>query len=121
SLPVLAEAVLQPQNWEDVGTQIDLQAVLAADDAERRRLVESYIRNWLARTLNSSFNESANEQSLVSLGIDSLSGADLLRKVESDFRVVIPIISLLDQSIGQIVTRILGNLESGAYETVDQP
>ncbi|MBZ5521674.1 MAG: amino acid adenylation domain-containing protein, partial [Acidobacteriia bacterium] len=111
-LPIVIQSVLQSAEME--GQALTRQSVLEHSAGERKALVENYVRGQVARALHCSIDEINSDHSLISLGVDSLAGFDLMHRLEKDLGVVMPAAGLLEQSISGIALRILESLESGA-------
>ncbi|MGZ4857994.1 MAG: amino acid adenylation domain-containing protein [Candidatus Angelobacter sp.] len=111
-LAVLAQAILQQSELADSGARIDREMVLNQDSADRQAYIEDYLGQLLAHMLRLPLDQAPKSQSLVSLGIDSLSGFELLARLESDFSVAMPLNGLLDENIAGIASRILEAVET---------
>jgi amino acid adenylation domain-containing protein len=111
-LTVLAQMILHQPDAADFGFRVDREMVLNKDSADRHVYVEDYLSQLLAHMLHHPLDQAAKGQSLVSLGIDSLAGFDLLARLESDFGVAIPMNGLLDEKIAGIASRILDGIET---------
>ena len=80
-------------------------AVLGAHEDERRRLVESYLREQAAGKLGLAPSHLDVESPLHQLGVDSLVAVELRAQIERDLGVVVPVVRLLD---GPSVTGLAG-------------
>ncbi|HEV7552233.1 MAG TPA: amino acid adenylation domain-containing protein, partial [Candidatus Angelobacter sp.] len=116
-LVVLAQMILHQPDAADFGLRVDREMVLNKDSADRQVYVEDYLSQLLAHMLHHPLDQAAKGQSLVSLGIDSLAGFDLLARLENDFGVAMPLNGLLDEKIAGIASRILDGIET----TREQP
>lgn len=67
-----------------------------ADQQERRRLLESYLRDQAARKLGLTASRLDSHLPLNHFGIDSLMAMELRTEVERDLGIVVPIVQLLD-------------------------
>lgn len=82
-------------------------ALLAAEPEDRQRLLESYICQQLARTLEFSSSKLDVQQPLARLGLDSLMAAELAHRIETDLGIFVPVVSLLKvPSIAQLATQM---------------
>lgn len=82
-------------------------ALLAAEPEDRQRLLESYICQQLARTLEFSSSKLDVQQPLARLGLDSLMAAELAHRIETDLGMFVPVVSLLKvPSIAQLATQM---------------
>src|ERR1051326_5613448 len=111
-LTVLAQAIFQQSELADSGVRVDREKVLNIDSADRQAYVEDYLGQLLEHLVRHPLDQVAKAQSLVSLGIDSLSGFDLLARIESDFGVTMPLNGLLDENIAGIASQILESIET---------
>ncbi|HEX7771967.1 MAG TPA: AMP-binding protein, partial [Pyrinomonadaceae bacterium] len=79
--------------------------------------VEDFLKSELARILRVSRSRLNAQQSLVSMGLDSLGAVDLKHSVEESFGVSIALSSLLDEaSIAQIANEIQSETKSSSSE-----
>ena len=89
-------------------------ALLAADAAERGQLLQSYLREQVARVLGLSPSKLDLEQPLSSLGLDSLMAVELKNRIAVDLGVNVPVVKFLQGfSVDQAVTQILDQLPDG--------
>jgi amino acid adenylation domain-containing protein len=110
SLPVVAESVpeFEPQQAE---ISISRDAVLAADASGRKELLEEYLVNLAAQALHHAPNQVAPEQSLISLGMDSLMLFYFKQKLDTCFNVELPLPRLLHGTISSIAEALLTEIE----------
>ncbi|MFZ0718964.1 SDR family NAD(P)-dependent oxidoreductase [Mycobacterium sp.] len=73
-----------------------LDALLRADDGERRRQLESYLREQAAGKLGLAPSRVDVESPLQQLGVDSLVAVELRAQIERDLGIVVPVVRLLD-------------------------
>ncbi len=94
-----------------------LDALVRADDDERQRQLESYLREHAAGKLGLAASQLDVESPLHQLGVDSLVAVELRAQIERDLGVVVPVVRLLD---GPSVTGLAGwladQLSGGAAE-----
>jgi acyl transferase domain-containing protein/aryl carrier-like protein len=91
------------------------EAVLAAEPHERQTLLETYLREQLARVLGLSPSKLDVRQPLNRLGLDSLMAVELKNRIELDIGVLIPMVRLLQgPSLAQIAGQLAEQLEAGA-------
>jgi phthiocerol/phenolphthiocerol synthesis type-I polyketide synthase C len=69
---------------------------LRADDGERRRQLESYLREQAAGKLGLAPSQLDVESPLHQLGVDSLVAVELRAQIERDLGIVVPVVRLLD-------------------------
>ncbi len=92
-------------------------AILAAEPMERRRLLQSYLSEQVARALGLSPSKLDLQQSLSELGLDSLMAVELKNRIAVDLKVNVPVVKFLQGlSVDQAVTQVLEQL---AIEAVD--
>lgn len=86
-------------------------ALLAADPPERRQLLQTYLREQVARALGLSPSRLDLQQPLNHLGLDSLMAVELRNRIALDLNVSIPLVKFLqDFSVDQAVTQVLAQL-----------
>jgi NAD(P)-dependent dehydrogenase (short-subunit alcohol dehydrogenase family)/acyl carrier protein len=71
------------------------EALSAAAAEDQHSMLETYLREQLARVLGSSLSDVDIDQPLSNLGIDSLMAVELRTRIQTDLRVVVPIASVL--------------------------
>jgi acyl carrier protein len=87
------------------------EQLLLAQPAERQRLLEDYIREKVATVLKLSPTRLDTEQSLSSLGLDSLMAMELKNWIEEELGVQVPItIFLQEPGIAQFSAQLLDQL-----------
>lgn len=90
------------------GSGLTRDMLLAAPPEERRRLLESYICEQVARTLETARPQLDVRQALTRLGLDSLMIAELARRMEANLGIALPVATLLDNcSIAQLAAQAL--------------
>jgi acyl carrier protein len=90
-------------------------AILAAEPAERRLLLQSYMSEQVARALGVSPGKLDPLQPLSQLGLDSLMAVELKNRIALDFRVNVPVVKFLQGfSVDQAVTQVLEQLAEAA-------
>jgi acyl carrier protein len=82
-----------------------LDALVRADDNERQRQLESYLREHAAGKLGLAASQLDIESPLHQLGVDSLVAVELRAQIERDLGIVVPVVRLLD---GPSVTGLAG-------------
>lgn len=99
------------------GTSERREALLKAEPAERRQLLQSYLSEQVARVLGLSPSKLDPQQPLSQLGLDSLMAVDLKNRIAVDLKVNVPVAKFLQGfSVDQAVTQVLEQL---AAEVVD--
>jgi len=89
-------------------------ALLAAEPAERRALLQSYLSEQVARVLGLSPSKLDVQQPLSHLGLDSLMAVELKNRIAVDLKVNVPVVKFLQGfSVDQAVTQVLDQLAAG--------
>jgi acyl carrier protein len=99
-----------------------VQAILEADSAELPPLLETYIRDHLARAMGTSPARIDTRQSLLSLGLDSLIALEVRNRINADLGMNIPLARLMQSEIisalaGYIAARLLEDDRSESSKT----
>jgi NAD(P)-dependent dehydrogenase (short-subunit alcohol dehydrogenase family)/acyl carrier protein len=90
-------------------------ALLAAEPAERRQLLQSYLGEQVARVLGLSPSKLDVQQPLSNLGLDSLLAVELKNRIAIDLKVNVPVVKFLHGfSVDQAVTQVLDQLAAEA-------
>jgi myxalamid-type polyketide synthase MxaE and MxaD len=85
--------------------------LLAAEPAERRQLLHSYLSEQVARVLGLTPSKLDVQQPLSQLGLDSLMAVELKNRIAVDLGVNVPVVKFLQGfSVHQAVTQILDQL-----------
>jgi NAD(P)-dependent dehydrogenase (short-subunit alcohol dehydrogenase family)/acyl carrier protein len=88
-------------------------ALLAAEPAERRQLLQSYLTELVARVLGLSASKLDIQQPLSNLGLDSLMAVELKNRIAVDLGVNVPMVTfLLGPSVEQAMPQLLHLLTS---------
>jgi len=86
------------------------EALLAAYSEERQRLLESYLLEWLASSLQLPLAQLNSQQSLALL-LDSLMAFELRRRIEVDLQMQVPMEKFFgDNNIAQLAELLLNQL-----------
>jgi acyl transferase domain-containing protein len=92
-------------------------ALLAAEPAERRQLLQSYLSEQVARALGLSPSKLDLQQPLSHLGLDSLMAVELKNRIAVDLKVNVPVVKFLQGfSVDQAVTQVLDQLAAEAAD-----
>jgi NADPH:quinone reductase-like Zn-dependent oxidoreductase len=110
-------------NEESRTTASYLRAILEAEAADLPALLETYIREHLARAIGTSPARIDSQQSLRSLGLDSLIALEVRNRINADLGISVPLPRLMQsESIsilaGYVTERLL---ESARGETSGSP
>jgi acyl carrier protein len=90
-------------------------ALLAAEPAERRPLLQSYLSEQVARVLGLSPAKLDVQQPLSNLGLDSLMAVELKNRIAVDLKVNVPVVKFLQGfSVDEAVTQVLDQLDAEA-------
>jgi aryl carrier-like protein len=109
------------------GGPLDASAVLrtlrSAPGAERPRLLETHLREQVARTLRMDPSQLTVDRPLNSLGLDSLMAMELRKRVETSLGLSLPVVRLLKgPSITELARELLSHLATeDALEAVLAP
>jgi len=88
-------------------------ALLAAEPAARRQLLQSYLTELVARVLGLSASKLDIQQPLSNLGLDSLMAVELKNRIAVDLGVNVPMVTfLLGPSVEQAMPQLLHLLTS---------
>jgi acyl transferase domain-containing protein/acyl carrier protein len=86
-------------------------AILVAEPAARRQILQSYLTEQVARVLGASASKLDLEQPLSNLGLDSLMAVELKNRISVDVGVNVPMVKFLQgPTIAQATTLILEQL-----------
>jgi acyl transferase domain-containing protein/acyl carrier protein len=93
-------------------THAKRETLLAAEPAERRQLLQSYLSEQVARVLGLSKSTLDLQQPLSQLGLDSLMAVELKNRIAADLNVNVPVVKFLQGfSVDHAVTQVLDQLE----------
>jgi hypothetical protein len=93
-------------------TRAKRETLLAAEPAERRQLLQSYLSEQVARVLGLSPSMLDVQQPLSHLGLDSLMAVELKNRIAADLNVNVPVVKFLQGfSVDHAVTQVLDQLE----------
>jgi amino acid adenylation domain-containing protein len=96
--------------------------VLQAEPGQRRELIESSLREFLAAMLKKEPKEIARDQPLVVLGIDSLQAVEVSNFVDSWLRCKLdPVEILKGRSIDELVADLCDHIHAGEEVVVEPP
>ena len=94
-------------------------ALLAAQPAQRHRLLQSYLVEQVARVLGVSTSRLDVQQPLSNLGLDSLMAVELKNRIAVDLGVNMPMVKFLqgpsvEQAAAQILDQLTAEVSSGS-------
>ena len=112
-LPLLTHLVQEAESPFDADTRKGLtqQAILAADPSERQQLVETSLREMVARVLQLPVASVDVQQPLNNLGLDSLMALELFNRIERTFSKTIRLETTLQAPTVEQLVNILLNQE----------
>jgi acyl transferase domain-containing protein/NAD(P)-dependent dehydrogenase (short-subunit alcohol dehydrogenase family)/acyl carrier protein len=93
---------------------LSLLELLLADRAERKAMIESYLRETIARTMRLDPARLNVNKPLTSLGMDSIMAVELKNKVESRLSLKLPLVDLFTASIARVADTLADQLEGDA-------
>jgi acyl carrier protein len=106
-------STLEQQAGEE-GSRIR-EVLLQAKPLEREEVIQTYIREQVARVLGASASKLDSDRPLNELGLDSLMGVELKNRVESELTLSLPMRELMQSpTINSLSKAILGQLTTPA-------
>ena len=113
--PLLTHMVREaaPLSGEDPGEKgrLSLDTLLEAQAEDRKTLLESYLRDRLAIILQLPAARVDVHQSILELGIDSLTSIELQNRLKADFGLSIPVTAFLQgHSLARLAAQVLDQL-----------
>jgi NADPH:quinone reductase-like Zn-dependent oxidoreductase/NAD(P)-dependent dehydrogenase (short-subunit alcohol dehydrogenase family)/acyl carrier protein len=109
-LSALAGASSLEQQGGEEGSRIR-EGLLRAKPEEREEIVQTYIREQVARVLGTSASKLETDRPLNELGLDSLMGVELRNRVQSDLALSLPMRELMQSpTINSLSRAVLGQL-----------
>jgi acyl transferase domain-containing protein/acyl carrier protein len=108
-LPLLSSITGKEIESDEEQTKYDLtlETLLAAEPGERRMIVEAYLAKQLAKVLKLPSSSLDSNQSISTMGFDSLMAVELRNQIERDLKVAIPMVRFLE---GPSISRLAGML-----------
>lgn len=92
-----------------------LQQLSETPAAERQQLLTSHLQELVARVLQLDASQFSSQESLTSLGLDSMMAIEIKHRIESTLKIDISVLELLQEvTIVQLSARILASLQLGA-------
>jgi acyl transferase domain-containing protein/acyl-CoA synthetase (AMP-forming)/AMP-acid ligase II/NADPH:quinone reductase-like Zn-dependent oxidoreductase/acyl carrier protein len=104
------------------GPRLSMQELLAAPPARRHALLLAHVQKSLAQVMSLDAPELDPEESMSSLGLDSLMALELQHSLEESFGTKLPIELLMGMpSLNEFVTRLLDILAKPAAPSASEP
>jgi myxalamid-type polyketide synthase MxaB len=112
-LPLLTHLVQEADSpaESETGHDLNLQAILAADTSERQQLVETSLREMVAKVLRLPVASVDVQQPLNNLGLDSLMALELFNRIEKTFGKTVRVEATLQAPTVEQLVNILLNQE----------
>jgi acyl-CoA synthetase (AMP-forming)/AMP-acid ligase II/alpha-ketoglutarate-dependent taurine dioxygenase/acyl carrier protein len=115
SLETIETSILSRRSWSGPGDfPLKLETLREAADEARLSLIETSLRQFLARALDLEASQIEASQSLPALGADSLTIVDLQNSMESRLGILLPMARLLDASSVSHCARMIFDELAGA-------
>jgi aryl carrier-like protein len=120
-LSALAGASSLEQQGGEEGSRIR-EGLLHANPEEREEIVQTYIREQVARVLGASASKLDVDRPLNELGLDSLMGVELRNRVETDLALSLPMRELMQSpTINSLLRAVLSQLTTPAAIPSEAP
>ncbi len=104
---VVGEDAPDHAQMDDGEEDLRLNSILAAEPAERQRLLSECIREQVAKVLLTSASKLDIEQPLTNLGFDSLMAVELSNRIKNELGVELPTVKLIQgPSIVQVAMQV---------------
>lgn len=95
-----------------------LQQLSEAQAAERPQVLASHLKELVARVLQLDASQFSGQESLTSLGLDSMMAIEVKHRIEGSLKTDISVLELLQEvTVVQLATRILAALQLDASST----
>jgi acyl carrier protein len=92
-----------------------LDKLMAVEPGKRKKVVETFLQEQMAKVLRSTPDKIDMHQPLTSLGIDSLMAVELKNRVETDLELAVPVTALLQgPTLSQLAGIVLEQLAQKA-------
>lgn len=112
SLDVVGSSILEISDAIATEDSLTRQTLLAIAPQERHSLLESHLHKQVAQTLKINPADLDSQQTLNTLGLDSLMAVEIKHHIETELGVIIPLIEVLQSSsISHLTAQILAQLE----------
>ena len=113
SLDVVGSSILEESYSVGSENSLTREALFARKPEDRQPLLESYLREQVARVLRIAPSHVKPEQSLSSLGLDSLMAVELKNSIETNLGGVLSVTGFLQgSSIAQLATELFAQLST---------
>ena len=120
--PMFLQLLEQADNTAANEAQSDdgslLQQLSEAPGAERQQLLISHLQGLVARILQLDASQFGPQESLTSLGLDSMLAIEIKHRVEASLKTEVSVLELLQEvTITQLAGRLLASLQLGSAPT----
>jgi amino acid adenylation domain-containing protein len=115
-LESVATSVLPDDSVDQDDEGVTREGLLALTDDERQAVLVAYLERLVSTRLHVPLNRLEADQPLSTLGLDSLTAAELVHQCEESLGVSLPLASLLDgATIREVVRRLLDSAGWAAF------
>jgi acyl transferase domain-containing protein/NADPH:quinone reductase-like Zn-dependent oxidoreductase/NAD(P)-dependent dehydrogenase (short-subunit alcohol dehydrogenase family)/SAM-dependent methyltransferase/acyl carrier protein len=116
SLMTQGDADLRSTDLEKANREM----IFSANDAERRRLVEAFVRDKAAKVLRTSIANLDMSKPLHELGLDSLMAVELMNRIEGELGLAVPTAKLLGgQNLLTLTTTLIEIIEGSSSSPIE--
>ncbi|NEP60060.1 MAG: 3-oxoacyl-ACP synthase [Symploca sp. SIO2G7] len=108
--PARKNSISKEQPYPVGKGSISREKILATELRERQQVIETYLREWLANSIQIPLTE-LNPQQLLASWLDSLMAFELRRRIEADLKIQVPMEKFFgDNTIAQLAEQVLNQL-----------
>lgn len=116
-VPALREDQPADQGSSESAPRLDRKAILAAPPAQRRKLIDEYLRQQVHGVLGLEVTSANLDKPLQALGLDSLTGIQLRNRIEDDLGLSLSVVDFLKGlSMTQVADRAMASLANTPHE-----
>ena len=114
-LEEVKRSILEDYRTDETAAELNAEAIFASPPDERLQLLESYVRQQVARALKVAPSSIDRRMPLTALGIDSLTAVELRNQTEAGLNIQLALTKFLQgSSISDIAAEILGLLNGSS-------